>query len=178
MARNEFHPQGRSQPGSRTVGLLESSNCRQVCSILPLTSRAGSAPLLQICVLRSGWLHRRTSPSHNTHKHHSLLLHHMQMLSLTKHRKKCESIWGPKKQSFGPLIFRFHHRCPNFTDLAEKTIQNLLLKVYFAYGSCKNTLLVQFFQHLGAPRPKIWTLGHQKTPPVHWLWSLREALPD
>ena len=76
------------------------------------------------------------------------------MLSLTKHRKKCESIWGPKKQSFGPLIFRFHHRCPNFTDLAEKTIQNLLLKVYFAYGSCKKHIISTIFPAFRGPKTK------------------------
>ena len=95
-----------------------------------------------------------------------------------KHRKKCESVLGHKKQSFGPLNFHFSPQVPQFHSFSRKNQSESPFQVYFAYGSCKKHIISTIFQHFGAPRPKIWTLGHQKSPPVHWLWSLRETLPD
>ena len=79
-------------------------------------------------------------------------------------------IWSPE--------FPFSPQVPQFHSFSRKNQSESPFQVYFAYGSCKKHIISTIFQHFGAPRPKIWTLGHQKSPPVHWLWSLREALPD
>ena len=61
-----------------------------------------------------------------------------------------------------PKIFGFLPWSPKSTDFCRKNHQELLLKVYFAYGSCKNTLLVQFSSFWGPRAKKYGPLGHQK----------------
>ena len=89
-----------------------------------------------------------------------------------KHRKNCESVWGHKNSHLVPKISIFHHRCPNSTDLAEKTSQNLLLRFILHMVAVKNTLLVQFSSMLGHFGTYLGHFGALKSPPVHWLWSL------
>ena len=66
-----------------------------------------------------------------------------------KHRKKCESVLGHKKQSFGPLNFHFSPQVPQFHSFSRKNQSESPFQVYFAYGSCKKHIISTIFQHVG-----------------------------
>ena len=69
---------------------------------------------------------------------------------------------GHKKQSFGPLNFHFSPQVPQFHSFSRKNQSESPFQVYFAYGSCKNTLLVQFSSFWDPRAKKYGPLGHQK----------------
>ena len=81
------------------------------------------------------------------------------MLSLANIARNANQFWDTKSSHLVPWISIFHHRCPNFTVLAEKTSQNLLFRFILHMVAVKNTLLVQFSSILGPQDQKFGPWG-------------------